>query len=179
MRKKEILGNFVKNEGVLYTYSIKKLTEEPDAYSALICFLPGTRELYKDDGGRERLCLAGSGVKWLMYLPLNEKWCVTTFYSPENKILEWYFDISKSNFLDETGMPCTDDIFLDLVILPDGRTVTLDADELRDALENGEITAEDYDNAYKVHNEILQSKWNDIKLLTLLSNKLFADYEPV
>lgn len=176
MRKKDILGNFVKNKEVIYSHSIRKLADEGFAYSALICFLPGCRELNVKDGD-EPICLAGSGYKWLMYLPLNENWCLTSFYNPKNELLEWYFDISKCNFIDENGIPCIDDIFLDLVILPDGRTITVDADELQDALDNNQITIEDYNHAYCVHVEILKSKWNDVQMLTVLSNKLLSEYE--
>jgi len=171
MRKKDILGSFVKNPNVLYTHAIKKLTSEAEAYSALIEFLPGCRELHVDDGGRQ-VCLAGPGYKWLMYLPLREKWCVNTFYTPENELIDWYFDISKGNFLDEHGMPCTDDLFLDLVIHPDGSNLTLDADELQDALEKKEITIDEYHFAYEVREEILNSRWSDVDFLTELSERL-------
>jgi predicted RNA-binding protein associated with RNAse of E/G family len=112
-----------------------------------------------------------------MYLPLKEFWCITAFYGPDNELLQWYFDISKGNFLDENAMPCIDDIFLDLVILPNGKPVTLDADELQEALDKGVITADDSKHAYAVHDQILASKWNNVALLTELSNKLLAEYE--
>ncbi|MCL2321341.1 MAG: DUF402 domain-containing protein [Oscillospiraceae bacterium] len=175
MRKKDILGSFVKNPNVIYEYSIKKSVDEPETYSALITFLPGSKELFVNDGD-EQICLAGAGYKWIMYLPLNEDWCLTTFYNPKKELLEWYFDISKGNFLDENGMPCTNDLFLDLVILPDGRTITIDADELQEAFDKKEITIEDYNHAYTVHDKIITSKWNDVEFLTNLSNKLFSEY---
>lgn len=175
MRKKDILGNFVKNPNVLYSHSIKKLIGKIEGYSALINFLPGSRELHVNNDG-EQHCLAGIGYKWLMYLPLSENWCITAFYNPNNELLEWYFDISKGNFLDENGMHCIDDIFLDLVILPDGRTVTIDADELQEALDKEEITIDDYNHAYKVHDQILKSKWNNVDLLTGLCNELLSEY---
>jgi len=164
MRKKDILGNFVKNTNVVYDYSIKKLTGENEAYTAFITFLPGCRELYVDNEG-ERYCLAGPGFKWLMYLPLDEFWCITAFYNPQNELLEWYFDISKGNFIDENGIPCTDDIFLDLVVLPNGKTITVDADELQEALDKNEITVDDYHHAYQVRDQILNSKWINVDFL--------------
>ena len=175
MRKKNILGNFVKNKDVVYSHAIKKLYGEYEGYSALINFLPGCRELNVDNDG-VKYCLAGNGYKWLMYLPLNECWCITAFYSPKNELLEWYFDISKRNFLDENGMPCIDDIFLDLVVLPDGRTITVDADELQEALDKKIITIDDFNHAYRIHDQILKSKWNDVNLLTTLSNNLLSLY---
>jgi predicted RNA-binding protein associated with RNAse of E/G family len=126
----------------------------------IICFSPGSRELRVNDDGKE-LLLAGNGYKWLMYLPMDEPWCITAFYNPGNELLEWYFDISKGNFLDENGTPCIDDIFLDLVIMPNGNAITIDADELQDALDRCEISREDFDHAYQVRDSILLSKWND------------------
>jgi predicted RNA-binding protein associated with RNAse of E/G family len=176
MRKKDILGNFVKNPDVLFTYTIKKVIGKCESYSALIEFLPGCRELRVDNDG-ERLCLAGAGYKWLMYLPLNEYWCLNVFYNPKNVLLEWYFDISKGNYLDENDMPCIDDIFLDLVILPDGRTITVDDDELQEALDENEITIDDFNHAYKVHEQIKSSKWNNVEFLMRFSDKLLSDYD--
>ncbi len=176
MRKKDILGHFVKRKEIKCSNSIKKLIGDELAYSALINFLPGCKEFnFKFEN--ENIHLAGNGCKWLIYLPLHEYWSLITFYNPNNEIQEWYFDISKGNFIDENGMPCTDDIFLDLVILPDGRTITVDANELEDALANNEITLDDYNHAYRVHDEILKSKWNDIKMLTTFCNKLVYEFE--
>ena len=175
MRKKDILGSFVRKPNVLYTHAIKKLPGEAEEYVALIEFLPDCRELYVDDGGKQ-VCLAAPGYKWLAYLPLHEKWCVEAFYTPENELIDWYFDISKGNFLDENGMPCTDDIFLDLVIHPDGHTLTLDADELQEALGKEEITLDDFYYAYAVREEILRSQWSDVGFLTRLSNRLLSDF---
>ena len=178
MRKKDILGNFVKNPDVLYSYSIKKLDEEALAYSALIAFLPGTKEYYfKHDN--KRVCLSATGYKEIVYMPMNEYWSMVAFYNAESEMLGWYFDISKGNFLDEYGMPCSDDIFLDLLILPDGRTITLDADELQEALDNNEITTCDYNHAYKIHDQIINSKWSDVDFLTKLSEKLLSDYKNI
>ena len=175
MRKKEILGHFIKKKEIICSHTIKKVADEERTYSALIEFLPGCKEFIFNSGDIQ-IQLAGSGCKWLMYLPLNENWCLTAFYNPKNEIQEWYFDISKGNFVDENGIPCTDDIFLDLVILPDGRAITVDADELQDALDKNEITVDDYNHAYRVHDEILKSKWNDVKTLTALSNRLISEY---
>jgi predicted RNA-binding protein associated with RNAse of E/G family len=163
---------------VVYSCSVKELTGGTAAYSALIRFLPGCRELYVDNHG-ERVCLAGKGYQWLMYLPLEECWCLNAFYSPEGTLLQWYFDISKGNFLDEDKMPCIDDIFLDLVILPDGEAITIDADELQEALDSGVITRDDFNHAYRIHDEILKSKWKDADFLKHFSDQLLLEYADV
>ena len=175
MRKKEILGNFIKKQGILCDYEIKELTGEPGTYTALITFLPGTKESYFERDGK-KVCLSAAGYREIVYMPMNEFWSITVFYNAESEILGWYFDISRGNFLDEKGMPCSDDIFLDLIILPGGQTITEDADELQEALDNSEITIDDYDHAWKIHDQIKNSKWSDAEFLTKLSEKLLADY---
>lgn len=176
MRKKDIFGHFVKRKEVVCSYTMKKVADEEAAYSALVKFLPGCKEFLYNLADKQ-IHVAGNGCKWLIYLSLNEYWSIITFYDTNNEVQEWYFDISKGNFIDENGMPCIDDVFLDLAILPDGRTVTVDADELQDALDKKEITVDDYNHAYRVHNEILQSKWNDVDMLTAFSKKLISEYE--
>jgi len=176
MRKKNILGSFVKNPNVHYTHSIKKLDSKTDEYSALITFLPGSKKLFADFDGQQ-VCIAGPGYSMLMYLPLNEYWSIVTAFSPEKELLEWYFDISNGNFIDENGMPCISDIYLDLVIQPNGKTITLDADELQEALDKNEITAKEYHHAYTIHDQIKNSKWSDVLFLTELSERLLADYD--
>jgi len=173
MRKKSILGNYVIHPDVKYTHQIKKLEE--GAYAALITFLPETQELYEQESGRD-ICLASAGYKWLMYLPLDECWCLSAYYTSDAELIGWYFDISKGNFLDEEGIPCTDDIFLDLAISADGQAMTLDADELQDALDNHEILIDDYHHAYKVHDQIMNSKWRDPRFLTKLSEGLLTGF---
>jgi len=176
MRKKDILGNYVKNPDVLYVYEIKKVAGEAEAYTALITFLEGSRELYVEDGGKE-VCLSGAGYKWLVYMPMDEYWCMTAFFAPNGELFEWYFDISKGNFVDEEGMPCTDDMYLDLVVVAaDGRMVTLDVEELQEALDKGEITVDNYNHAYAVHDHIKSSKWSDVDFLNELTGNLMKGY---
>lgn len=175
MQKKDILGHEWMSKSFIFSSSMKVLEGEYEGYSSLLEFSSGSRELYANDSG-EKQCLSGEGYKWLTYLPMSENWALVSFFNPKHELLRWYFDISKRNFIDEKGIPCREDIFLDLIILPDGRTITKDADELQEALDKGVISVDDYNHAYKVHNQILNSRWNNISLLKTLSNTLFKDY---
>jgi hypothetical protein len=175
MRKRDILGSFVKEPGVLYEYYIKKVAGEPAAYSALITYLPGSRDICFDKDGKE-FRIAGEGYKQLRYLPLNEDWCLITFYSPANELLQWYFDISKGSGLDENGMPWYDDVYLDLVITPDNNVQTIDEDELLEAFKNNEITEDEYYRAFGVRDKIISSKWGNVGFLKDFSEKLLSDY---
>ena len=175
MRKKTILGNFVKNEGVKYEASVKKLAGQ-GAYSSLVTFLPGSKKLAFTRENRQ-ICLSGGGYKWLSYLSLSDYFCVTVLIGPGGDFLEWYFEISKKNFIDPDGTPCTDDLFLDFIVLPDGRNFTIDADELLDALNDETITPDDYEFAYQIRDEIADGEWNDPARLEQFFRGLLSDYE--
>ena len=99
MRKRDILGGFVNRPDVICSHTIKKLDGEALVFSALINFLPGTKELHIINYEGKELCLAAAGYKWLCYLPINEYWRMEAFYNTDNELIEWYFDISRKNFL--------------------------------------------------------------------------------
>ncbi|MCL2352234.1 MAG: DUF402 domain-containing protein [Firmicutes bacterium] len=175
MRKKDILGNEWLSKRFVFSSSMRKLNGEYEGYSALIRFLPGSGELIRNFGGKT-LRLAGEGYKWLVYQPTDENWALTALYGPNGELIQFYFDISRENFLDENGIPCRDDIFLDLVISPDGEALTKDMDELREALDKREITAGDYERALKTHDAIIGGKWNNTELLKEFCEELLKDY---
>jgi hypothetical protein len=97
-----------------------------------------------------------------------------SMYDGEGKIIEWYFDITKANGVDEDGKPYYDDLFLDLVLLPDGQVITLDEDELLEALNNGIITREDYDLAYRVKDRLLDRRIVSLDYVIPLCDRLLA-----
>jgi len=89
-----------------------------------------------------------NGYSFLTFLPDGEHWCSHAIYDDTNTIIEWYFDITSKNAVDECGKPYYNDLYLDAALWPDGRVVILDEDELKDALDIGEITQADFDLAY-------------------------------
>lgn len=108
------------------------------------------------------VCLVDDGYKCLMFLPDNEKWCVSAVYNTAGEIVEWYFDMTKENSVDEQGNPFYDDLYLDIAVSPDFKIVILDEDELKEALESKIVTKSEYEMAYntcnKIINEIIPNK---------------------
>lgn len=100
--------------------------------------------------------LIDNGYKCLMFLPDAENWCVSAVYNASNEIIEWYFDITKTNSIDECGVPYYDDLYLDIAVSPDFRIIILDEDELKDALELKEITQSDYEMALNTCNKVIE-----------------------
>ncbi|MDR2590362.1 MAG: DUF402 domain-containing protein [Oscillospiraceae bacterium] len=121
--------------------------------------------------GRE-ICIADKGYSELCYLPDNENWMVWAIYDNNGKIIEWYFDISKTNSVDKDGNPYCDDLYLDIALMANDEILILDEDELLDAYNNGKITKDDYDLAYNIKEKLITEKIVDIKFMENLFKKI-------
>ncbi len=95
------------------------------------------------------LCLADTGYAWLQQFPDGEHYTVTTMFDAGGKVVQWYIDICLQTGADERNIPWLDDLYLDLAVLPTMEVQLLDADELANALTNGEITQAEYDLAWR------------------------------
>ena len=91
--------------------------------------------------------LADAGYEWLQLAPEGEHWWLTVMYDPAGALVQYYFDITLENRLRPTGEPEFVDLYLDVVLRPDGSYTVLDRDELDEALERGEILTEQRDLA--------------------------------
>ena len=114
------------------------------------------------------LCIADNNYKWLEFYDYRKKYCLTAMYNDKNEIIEWYFDISRE-IGKKNGVPYEDDLYLDVVVQPDGNILLLDEDELKDAYDRLEITETEYINAKKVANDLintLSGKMDDLKEFT-------------
>ena len=56
----------------------------------------------------------------------------------------------------ENGIPFEDDLYLDMIITPNGEKIIIDEDELLEARKKEIITQEDVDSAYKTLKEKLK-----------------------
>lgn len=106
-------------------------------------------------GPRSGLRLADAGFAWMAYFPDGAHHTVTTMFDAAGEVIQWYVDICREHGLDETGVPWFDDLYLDLVVYPDGRVVLLDADELDDALAHCAITQAEHDLAWREARRLL------------------------
>ena len=60
------------------------------------------------------------------------------------KVLLWYIDMTAKQGIDVDGVPYFDDLYLDLVVYPDGTIIVDDMDELEEALSKKDITQEQF-----------------------------------
>lgn len=116
-------------------------------------------------------CLADDGYIWLEILPTHGNYAITTMYNISMEIIQWYFDIIKDRGVTKDGIPYFDDLFLDVVVLPTSEILLLDEDELKDALDKGEITNQEYDMAYAEANRIIGNIASDIRTLSDFTNR--------
>ena len=121
--------------------------------------------------GKE-ICLCDNGYSILNYLPDNGNWHLHTAKDNHGKTVEWYIDITRINSIDEKGMPYFYDLYLDIVIRPDGSLTILDEDELQDALNDGNISKDEYNLARETMNKLIREKTVSVSYLEALCSKI-------
>jgi len=112
-------------------------------------------------------CLCDDGYSVINFLPDDEHWYLHAMYDENGDIIEWYFDITKKNAVDEAGKPYCDDLYLDAVLLPDGQIIVLDEDEIAQALHDAKITQAEFDLAYDTL-KMLKHKFLDVSCMQSL-----------
>ena len=127
-------------------------------------------DVTRDDGRTE--CILDSGYKWLGVYPKGESYAITGLYNKNNELVEFYFDMTKENGM-ENGIPYIVDIYLDLVITPNNEKYILDEDELEEALNEKILGKAEFDLAYETLHR-LEKKYNlqeNVDELALVMNK--------
>lgn len=123
----------------------------------------------------EKRCILDKDYNWFAMYPDDKNFSLTAMCDENYQIKEWYFDICKQNGI-ENGVPFEDDLYLDVVIVPDGRINILDEDELLDAEKNGLITRQDVELAYKTKEKIIKLFGTNIEKLDKLTNKYLMSF---
>jgi uncharacterized protein len=101
------------------------------------------------------VCIADAGFTWLHYLRDAANHAITVMQDPSGAIVQWYIDIVLEHGLDDRGVPYFDDLYLDVVVWPDGRFEVQDADELEAALNAGVISRGQFDLAWLETNHLI------------------------
>ena len=121
------------------------------------------------------ITLLGNNYEWHIAYPDGEKYALTIMYDDNKNIVEWYFDIAKELGI-YNGIPYEDDLYLDLVIKPDGTYTVLDEEELKNALDKEIISKEDYDDAFLTVNRLIKMYHNNMDKLHELTNKIKSEF---
>ena len=113
------------------------------ARESLILLDEITAPLTVDSVGK-RVKIVEKDYSWLQIAVEGAHWWLTSMFDEHGTLLQLYFDITAGNLFDDTDNPRFRDMYLDVVMNPDGDITVLDADELDDALARGEITRTEY-----------------------------------
>ncbi|MDP5274894.1 DUF402 domain-containing protein [Chengkuizengella axinellae] len=120
---------------------------------------------------QKKICIVDNGYTWMQHFPTGANYTLTTMIDPENKIVQWYIDICKDQGITGEGIPWYNDLYLDIVFLPNYETFILDEDELIEALDSGKITSNEYSLAWKTTKEIIKQQQEDSFYLLDISKK--------
>lgn len=101
------------------------------------------------NNGISKVCIKDNGFEWFEVYPDNANYAITIMYDDKNNLIEWYFDIAKKIGV-ENGVPYEDDLYLDVVVLPNRQSIILDEKELIEAFNMGYIQQSDVDLAYSI-----------------------------
>jgi len=173
MEKRKYIGRPYKDYIKSFESKIIRVdTESLKGYAAHIKVIEANRPFMVGAKGAE-ICIADDGYSSLEFLPDNENWGVFAAYNADDKIVEWYFDITRKNALDNEGQPYSVDLYLDIVLTPDGKILVLDEDELTFAYKEGLVSEEELKMAYHVKDELIDKKIVDVAYMEQLCSELF------
>lgn len=160
--KKKFATSVIKYSNVLEVSQTLKSFDEEDFVGDV--FLNDFKKISTPFILDKGLCIQDTNYKWLEFYNYDSKIRLTAVYDNNNKIIEWYFDMAQK-IGKEDGIPYEDDIYLDVVLTPDGQTILLDEDELKEAFERHEITSKEYEETYKIAYDLIEKiKENQVKV---------------
>jgi predicted RNA-binding protein associated with RNAse of E/G family len=116
----------------------------------------------------EKIVVCDAGMKWLQLIPLNETYAITAMMNSNNEIELWYIDMIADYGVDNDNIPYFHDLYLDLVVYPDGTIKIDDRDELEEAYKQKIITSDLYKLALETSEKLIKGILTDIPKLTEL-----------
>lgn len=154
----------------------KQMYFDNDDFKGYVCLLTAVkvREKLFITKHKKEYVLIDDGYFWLQFFPDNCKnVALSIALTKDGEIREWYFDIAKNTSLTDKGVPYIDDLYLDVVLTPDGEIELLDEDELQEALDKNDINKEDFDLSYKYANKVMKFLDGKVDYLTKFTYKYY------
>lgn len=149
MRKKLISKTYLRG---VNKYELKIYFNLEDCYISVKKIIDIKEPFILSNG----LCIIDNNYYIMEVIPKNENYAMRVFFNNKKEILEYYFDVSLENGVDkEAGIPYYDDLFIDVTKTKD-KVEVLDEDELKEALDNNEISITDFELANKIRNILLE-----------------------
>lgn len=118
-----------------------------------------------------------NGMKWLQIIPYDDHYAIATMINKRDEIELWYIDMIADYGFDSDDIPYFTDLYLDLVVYPDGAVKVDDMDELIEALEKKIITPHLYELALETSENLQNGILTDIPRLKNLSMSCVNELE--
>lgn len=122
----------------------------------------------------KELVLVDKGYHWLQIAPEGESWWLTVMIDPNDNVVQYYYDITDRNILDGEHSRFYD-LFLDVVVLPDGNATIFDKDELDAALKDGIITNTQHQKAVETANRLFREVSSRLNELNIFVGELYKE----
>lgn len=132
-------------------------------------------EIQKWKFNGEDIVVCDKGIKWLSILPQSDFYCITAMMNERNEILVWYIDMIAKQGTDADNIPYFYDLYLDLVVYPNGEILVDDMDELEKALQEKDITQEQFDLAIETAGKLKRGLLSDIRSLICFTEKCYQE----
>lgn len=163
MIKRKLISNTYLRD--IDKYELNIYFDKEDYYISVKKFIDVRKPFIIETGD----CLIDNGYYIVEVIPKNENYAMRVFFNDKKQRLEYYFDITLNNGLDEESkIPYYDDLFLDVTIKKNGEIRILDEEELIDAFNKNEITKEEVNLANITKDKLLESiKKNNNKYMNL------------
>lgn len=150
MREKLISKTYLRD---VNKYKLEIYYDKEDYYLSIKKILNIEKPFILENG----LCLIDNNYYIVEVLPKNENYAMRVYFNEKKERLEYYFDISLKNGLDEeTRIPYYDDLYTDITVVQENIEV-LDEEELQEALNIGKISKAEYNIANETRDKLLQS----------------------
>ncbi|UXR78689.1 MULTISPECIES: DUF402 domain-containing protein [unclassified Staphylococcus] len=102
----------------------------------------------------KKMVVADEQYQWLQIVPEKKRYSLTVMFNEDGQPLQYYFDINLKN-ITQKGKVRTVDLYLDVLVLPDGRYELVDQEDLERALRAKKITRKQYHEAYIIAHQLM------------------------
>ena len=116
-----------------------------------------------------KLKIADNNFYWLQIGLKDKNYWITAMYNESKELIQIYIDITFENIIDEN--PSYLDLFLDIVLMPNGNIFLLDKEELENAFYQNDITKKEYDLANEEAKKIIEELPKKKDDLIMICNK--------
>ena len=150
MREKLISKTYLKD---INKYKLEIYYDNEDYYLSVKKIFNTENPFILENG----LCLIDNNYYIVEVLPKNENYAMRVYFNEKKERVEYYFDISLKNGLnEETKIPYYDDLYIDITVTKENIEV-LDEEELQEAFNTGKISESEYNLANETKNDLLKS----------------------